>query len=1671
MKKIASILVLVFLFTGVVSAENVIEGFENGLTAYGGDTTAAEADGSSPVYEGNNSLKLSASSTYNEIRTVDKNFSQGENVTFDVYLDTSGNINFAFGVQAEGNRDNQYYANIEQMENQIHLRKRSGGSETQISTTDVSLSTETHYLGRVNWYENDTIAFHVEDENGNLLAQTSVEDTSFSSGGFGFGLYSGGDAVVTFDDVRNVSGQSTSSESLSLNISSPSNGTQVFDEDHLVNISYDVSGASSVKYHTEPTFTPAGEQINYTSSSSPQPVLAFPGNKTTNVTIYASNSTHTVSDSVSFRNGDSDFRVCTIADPTLADTSDYVEREENHVLDTIQAANGCDFFQVIGDISRFASGHSNAGDEGQFKRIQEIYNKSTSPYLRPDRILFINGNHDYDEELPSDDPTCSGCTGLNNYTEYLHRQYINPSADLYEGGDGDYKNSLSYSVTVGNIVLMNVNGDTPIYNTYGGEDFRTDGFTQYADYENSTEYFKHTVGGLSDSHILFSQSHLPLWNTTGGEYIESCVGANKDSGCGRGSWNWDMDYLRDKVGQTGYSGAYQDYAENYMLDISAAGHIHGQNGSNMREYIKKYSGTNNFLVAQETKDPNDDQLSMVYEFSEGSSQLSARYRETDANSLSGAWGSNGDFYEYNQWYNFSLENNFTFDNNGYSLVDLPSDVDVVERYGFRKNAEDGTRVGSHRLLASKSGEYVTEFSLNFSKGDFNFSKPSIAVDRSSAKSVFKDSSNQLNDKYLFVPRVDDTGQVRICPDAASLNEVSIDCINGENLSVGVTSNNYNLSKVNVEGSSYYKVEGVSGTGAMETSSTSSDSSTSYSSEIIEGFEGGIGNYSGATSVAEATENTPVYEGSKSLKVNASSNYNEIRTTDINLSSGGNYTFDSYLKDIGTIQFVFGAQAESNRDNQYAANIEVNSDQLHLRKRSGGSGEILSTTDVSLSNSAKYKGRLEWYGNGTIIFEVYDGGGNFVEDTSANDTEFSSGGIGFGIYSGSSGTAVYDNVTEIVEVEEDTTVPSITVYSPQNTTYDTGSVDFLNVTSSEAVETWEYSLDGSANTTFTPNTTLSGLSDGGHTVDVYATDSSGNTGSESVTFTVDTTDSTPPTSSDNWTSTGFVDKTEANPELSCSDSGSGCDYLKYRIDGGAWNQVDNPPVTLNLTNGNFTVEYYAVDNDGNNESINTVNVAVADVQETVFDLQQNTSKESDTDTQYLFKNKELSNPVSQSVTGLSFSTPSVPGNCQNCGSKQVDFQADESKNITARTQGDWIAGEKAYGLNKASSAVEYGAFQSNYSTSQMIEARNDNSDLDLSVKLDPTIPSNTECSVSSNTEVGIASGATENHSITKNCDPADEQDYSLTKSISDNVSSYEYNGTVEVYSNRSSEVEHEYWAKKSRFTDFSNRNTSSVNYSIDGVTEGLDVSVKSRDGSDYLVWTAYTNRTNSSIHEGTHYFTYEYSVDDSSSDDGSGGGSVGGGGSSGGDQDQVTESPHDWSVTLVDSEFVGVFKPSVRPGGSFEKEIVVESDESDLEIDVGCESEDDACEWVSPDISTINFEDAGQTVVTIRGQVPENADKSTYRFNIAFTDPAHEEGSSVGKNTVRFVVSTDSPWDFVFEYWNNLTGTYNGVPIAFFGFFISMIFFVPAWALGRLEKYPKIVPTMAVLIFLITVGVI
>jgi len=81
-------------------------------------------------------------------------------------------------------------------------------------------------------------------------------------------------------------------------------------------------------------------------------------------------------------------------------------------------------------------------------------------------------------------------------------------------------------------------------------------------------------------------------------------------------------------------------------------------------------------------------------------------------------------------------------------------------------------------------------------------------------------------------------------------------------------------------------------------------------------------------------------------------------------------------------------------------------------------------------------------------------------------------------------------------------PSIQILSPENRIYDTSSCP-LNFAVNEPASQITYSLNGEENITIAGNTTLVGLTNGNHTITVYAWDEAGNVGtSEPINFTVD-----------------------------------------------------------------------------------------------------------------------------------------------------------------------------------------------------------------------------------------------------------------------------------------------------------------------------------------------------------------------------------------------------------------------------------------------------------------------------------------------------------------------------------------------------------------------------------------
>jgi hypothetical protein len=141
--------------------------------------------------------------------------------------------------------------------------------------------------------------------------------------------------------------------------------------------------------------------------------------------------------------------------------------------------------------------------------------------------------------------------------------------------------------------------------------------------------------------------------------------------------------------------------------------------------------------------------------------------------------------------------------------------------------------------------------------------------------------------------------------------------------------------------------------------------------------------------------------------------------------------------------------------------------------------IYNTTDISLTLTANE--RIRWFG--------------YSVDGQANVTI--SGNHTLGLDDGMHNIVVYARdlagnigASSTVYFTKDTVAPTISILSPQNTTYYVTEVP-LTFVISETTSCISYSLDGQDNVIITGNMTLTGLPHGSHTLTVYATDEAGN----------------------------------------------------------------------------------------------------------------------------------------------------------------------------------------------------------------------------------------------------------------------------------------------------------------------------------------------------------------------------------------------------------------------------------------------------------------------------------------------------------------------------------------------------------------------------------------------------
>jgi uncharacterized protein YneR len=173
----------------------------------------------------------------------------------------------------------------------------------------------------------------------------------------------------------------------------------------------------------------------------------------------------------------------------------------------------------------------------------------------------------------------------------------------------------------------------------------------------------------------------------------------------------------------------------------------------------------------------------------------------------------------------------------------------------------------------------------------------------------------------------------------------------------------------------------------------------------------------------------------------------------------------------------------------------------------------------------------------------------------------------------------------------TTPPIVVITSPESTNFSVSTV-VLDFAINKEVTWIGYSLDGQDNVTITGDTLLSGLSEGSHSVVVFATDSVGNTGASSTiqfTISIPSDDTTPPTITINSPEDTTYEASDVPLDFSVNEDTF---WIAFSLDGQNNITISEGIILSGLSEGSHSVVVFANDTAGNTGASNIVQFVVS-----------------------------------------------------------------------------------------------------------------------------------------------------------------------------------------------------------------------------------------------------------------------------------------------------------------------------------------------------------------------------------------------------------------------------------------------------------------------------------------------
>lgn len=260
-------------------------------------------------------------------------------------------------------------------------------------------------------------------------------------------------------------------------------------------------------------------------------------------------------------------------------------------------------------------------------------------------------------------------------------------------------------------------------------------------------------------------------------------------------------------------------------------------------------------------------------------------------------------------------------------------------------------------------------------------------------------------------------------------------------------------------------------------------------------------------------------GSGALYCDGSSNANTTVSdldADFNFGAGDNFTVDMwiYLTDSTTTRTPWDYGGVEGTGSSVLMTTATNQLRMLSAQPNAWDVEVFSGADAIPDNQwthiamERYGGNNTMYVNGTIVgSKVFNGAGHNGTDDFPNLCSSMTGNyfIGYIDEVRFSQVARYNLTNFDVETQEYGTAAEISVVYPTNTTYSTLTLD-LNYTSPDGIDCWWYNgTDNSSSVVCGNNWTGLTALEGSNTWIVYANNSYNDIGSDSVTFTADTTE--------------------------------------------------------------------------------------------------------------------------------------------------------------------------------------------------------------------------------------------------------------------------------------------------------------------------------------------------------------------------------------------------------------------------------------------------------------------------------------------------------------------------------------------------------------------------------------